>query len=483
MSQPRSLKRSASWLYQESGIASLRLAGRDAYLVIMSRTCRMFAFGGVSLILALFFAELGFSDVRIGLFMTLTLLGDVFLGLVVTLMADGLGRRRVLLAGGLLMVSSGFVFLIFENFWILLFAAVVGVVSAGGADFGPFRAIEESILSHITTPKTRADVLSWYVASSTLGSAMGTELSGRFVETLKDREGWNLRKTYHAAFWVYIGMGAMNVVLAYSMSSNCELEKEKAAETTEESAQGLLEGNEDIDISDPQSPTIPDAPKKKSRFSQISAPTRSVMYRLWFLLVVDSLADGMVSQTLTSYFLDRKFSISKIDLGNIMSTALILGTIPTVFAGPLSRHLGLVNTMVFTHLPSSVAVLLFPAPRGLVPTIILFYIRVGLNNMDQAPRSALIAAVVKPEERTAVMGITSTLRTLAMASGPLFTGLLAGSDKFWVAFVVGGCLRIMYDLGLWAMFINMKLHVHETEQAPRVEEADEEAGVPLQTRR
>ncbi|KAM0431367.1 hypothetical protein ACHAPT_005344 [Fusarium lateritium] len=455
-SQPSSLVKSAKWLYHESGIASLYLTGRDAWLVILSRTCRMFAFGAVSLTIALFFSELGFSDFRIGLFMSLTLLGDVVLGLVVTLMADGLGRRRVLFAGGLLMALSGAVFCVFENFWILLLAAVVGVVSASGADFGPFRAIEESMLSHITTPKTRADVLSWYVTCSSLGSAAGTELAGRFVERLKQREGWTMVHTYHATFWIYIVMGGLNMISTLSMSSKCEVEK-TTSETSDELAQGLLH---DSDQEEPPSPQQP--PKTKGRFSQISSSTRHVMYKLWFLLTVDSLADGMVSQALTTYFLDRKFHLSKTSLGDIMSAAMILATISTVFAGPLARHLGLLNTMVFTHLPSSVAVLLFPAPSGLVVTIILLFIRMGLNNMDQAPRAAFIAAVVKPEERTAVMGITSTLRTLAMATGPSFTGALAGKEKFWIAFVVGGVLRIMYDLGLWSMFVNMRLHAHET---------------------
>ncbi|CAM1507607.1 Fc.00g072480.m01.CDS01 [Cosmosporella sp. VM-42] len=461
-----SLSKSAAWLCHESGIASLYLTGRDAWLIILSRTCRMFAFGAAALTMALFFSELGFSDFRIGLFMSLTLVGDVVLGLVVTLMADGLGRRRVLFAGGLLMAVSGVVFSTMDNFWVLLLAAVIGVVSASGSDFGPFRAIEESMLSHITTPKTRADVLSWYVTSSSLGSAAGTELAGRFIEMLKHR-GWTMVHTYHATFWIYIIMGALNMISAFLMSSKCEIQK-TPTEISDESAQGLLsdseESEEDLDMISQQQNTsnAPSSPRSKSRFSQVSSSTRSVMYKLWFLLTVDSLADGMVSHTLTTYFLDRKFHLSKTALGDIMSTALILGTISTVFAGPLSRHLGLLNTMVFTHLPSSAAVLMFPAPSGLALTIVLLFIRIGLNNMDQAPRAAFIAAVVKPEERTAVMGITSTLRTLSMASGPSVTGVLAGSHRFWIAFVLAGVLRIMYDLGLWAMFVNMRLHVHES---------------------
>lgn len=162
------------WLYNEFGVASCYHTGLDAWLSILSRSCRMFAYGANSLVIALFFVSLEFSDFKIGLFMTLTLVGDVFLSLLLTLVADNIGRRRVLFLGAFLMVMSGAAFAIFENFWILLFAAVIGVISPSGGDFGPFRAIEESILSGITTPRTRSDVLSWYVAGSSLGSAAGS---------------------------------------------------------------------------------------------------------------------------------------------------------------------------------------------------------------------------------------------------------------------------------------------------------------------
>ena len=176
------------WLSQEFGLSSLHSTGRDAYLIILSRCTRMLAYGTNSLILALFFSALNFSDEYIGLFMTLTLLGDVLLSLGLTLVADRVGRRRVLFSGSILMVLSGATFALFENFWILLFAAVVGVISATGSDFGPFRAIEESTLSHLTNPKTRSDVLAWYVTTASLGSAIGTELSGRIVDVLQRRD-------------------------------------------------------------------------------------------------------------------------------------------------------------------------------------------------------------------------------------------------------------------------------------------------------
>ena len=117
--------------------------------------------------------------------------------------------------------------------------------------------------------------------------------------------------------------------------------------------------------------------------------------------------------------------------------------------------------MVFTHLPSSAAVLVFPFPPYLWLTVILLFVRAGLNNMDQPPRSAFIAGVVRPDERTAAMGITTIVRTLAAMSGPTVTGFLAGNDNFWIAFIVAGACRISYDIGLYILFINVKLYEHE----------------------
>lgn len=465
-----SLLKPIKFLYHEFGIASVYDTGRDAWLIILARACRMFAYGGISLILALFFSALEFTDFYIGLFMTLTLLGDLLLSLGLTLVADGLGRRRVLFLGAFLMMLSGATFALFDNFWILLFAAVVGVVSATGSDFGPFRAIEESTLSHLTTPKTRSDVLAWYVTSASLGSSLGTELCGRIVDALQKRTYWRPTDAYHAVFWVYVLMGGMNIIFCLLLSDDCEISKSPDIETKEETSEMLLDGRASQDgetedgldglsssaTSDSQTP-----PKKTGRFAQISSPTLSIMYKLWFLLVIDSLADGMVGYSLTTYFLDQKFHLSKSVLGDITSISYLLSSLSTVFAAPLANRLGLINTMVFTHLPSSAAVLFFPFPHSIHLTVALFFLRTGLNNMDQAPRSAFIAAVVKPEERTAVMGITSMLRTLAATAGPSVTGLLAGHKRFWVAFVAAGSLRIGYDLGLWAMFINMKLFQHE----------------------
>ncbi|KUI62524.1 hypothetical protein VP1G_09642 [Cytospora mali] len=459
------------YAYHESGLASLWTTGRDAWLIIFARYCRMVAYGASSLILALFFNELHVADSRIGLFLTLTLVGDVILSLVIALIADRVGRRRTLQFGTALMMLAGLTFALSENYWVLLPAAVVGVLSATGGDTGPFRAIEESTLSELTVPATRADVLSWYITTAALGSAFGTAAAGRMVEWLNAKDGWTLLDAYHVCFGVYSLMGVMAFLAALSLSHKCELKSAAIVKENEtgEAAEGLLHEHELSPVDgNHQALDGMEEPKPKpkaSKFASISKETRSIMYALWFLLMVDSLADGMVSMSLTTYYMDGKFHLSKSTLGDVLSASYFLAACSAVFAGPLSRHIGLVNTMVFTHIPSSAAVLFFPAPRTEWLAFALLLLRVGLNNMDQAPRAALIAAVVKPEERTAVMGITSTLRTLANVTGPSFTGLLADSDKFWIAFVVGGALRLAYDVGLFVMFINIQLYKHEPVKA------------------
>jgi hypothetical protein len=315
-------------------------------------------------------------------------------------------------------------------------------------------------------------VLSWYVTISTLGSSLGSEASGRIIHYLGSRDGWTTVDSYHALFWIYSIMGVVNALLMLLLTDACELKQDnetyaQVPQTEDEGADqahtpGLLPG------ATTTSPTgVPVHWIKRagswlsSQLAQISAPTRSVMYKLWFLLAVDSLADGMVSYPMTNYYMDTKFHPKKSTLGDVTSVSYFLGAISSVFAGPMARKIGLINTMVFTHIPSSAAVVLFPFPPAFWMSACLLFVRAGLNNMDQAPRTAFIAAVVKPEERTAVMGITSMLRTLAAMSGPTLTGFLAADEKFWIAFVVAGSCRLAYDLGLYAMFVNMKLYQHE----------------------
>ncbi|KAI0436047.1 major facilitator superfamily domain-containing protein [Xylaria telfairii] len=458
------------WFYHEFGLASLHATGLNAYLIILARTCRMFAYGTNALILAIFFSALGVTDNQIGLFMTLTLVGDVLLGTLLSLVADRIGRRRVLMGGSILMITSGVIFAVFENFWILLLGAIVGVISVTGGDFGPFRSIEESILSQLTNPSTRSDVLAWHVSTPLIGSSIGSEVSGRILHWLQSKDGWTAVDSYHALFWIYAAMGLVNFVLVLLLTEACELQLSNNSYTQiPQEDDELRESQVDPNASESLSPPTEKLSRLltawnwfSTQLAEISGQTRSTMYKLWFLLAVDSLADGMVPYSLTNYYLDITFHPSKSTLGDVTSASYFLGALGATLAGPLAKKIGLINTMVFTHIPSSAAVLVFPFPPHFWMAAALLLIRAALNSMDQAPRTSLIAAVVKPEERTAVMGITSTVRTLAAMTGPVVTGLLASNEHFWVAFVAAGVCRLAYDFGLYGLFINIKLHQRET---------------------
>ncbi|CAO2656940.1 Nn.00g057430.m01.CDS01 [Neocucurbitaria sp. VM-36] len=479
MPPPSILSRIAGFL----GITSLNATGRDAYIIITLRSLRMFTAGIPSLILALFFSALKFPDSRIGVFMTLTLLGDVMLSLLLTLVADKLGRRKILFMGSVMMAGSGVAFALSENFWILLVAAVFGIISVTGADCGPFRAVEESILSGLTDEKTRSDVLSWYVTATTMAGAIGAEVAGRMVQLLEKSSG-NMTKAYHTLFWGYAAFGVLGSVLCLGLSHRCEAAGEKHMEMKER-GRGGGDGEEEEVLLESMTPSTTDGfedrgrgtrqedirvkpQRKQSYFSQISRPTRSIMYKLWILLAIDSLADGMIPYSLMNYYVDQKFHLSKATLGDITSASQFLCAVSAVFAGPLAKRIGLINTMVFTHLPSSIASAFIPLPSSVGPTVGLLLFRAALNSMDQAPRAAFIAAVVSPEERTGVMGITSMLRTLAMSVGPSITGLLSGNGSFWVAFVAASICRVTYDLGLWVLFVNVKVD----KDAGREDDAD-----------
>jgi MFS family permease len=473
------------------GLHSLHATGRDAYLIISLRSLRMFAASIPSLILALFFASLDFPPSRIGLFMTLTLLGDVLLSLLLTLVADSLGRRNILLGGSMLMVLSGTAFAVSENFWVLLAAAVCGVISVTGGDAGPFRAVEESVLSGLTDEGARSDVLTWYVTGSTFAGAVGSEVAGRVVQVVERRAGGSARRAFHVLFWGYALFGVIGCGLCLGLSRRCEVAGEKGIKggsnlemgrdsVGEEEDQVLLQqvtpstadGFEEHERRHSTLRKEEDKTKHKGYFAQISKQTRNIMYKLWILLAIDSLADGMTPYSLMNYYVDQKFHLSKSTLGDITSASQFLCAFSSIFAGPLSKRIGLINTMVFTHLPSSIASAFIPLPSSVGWTVGLLLFRAALNSMDQAPRTAFIAAVVRPEERTGAMGITSMVRTLGMSVGPSVTGLLAGSDNFWAAFVATGICRVVYDLGLWVLFVNVKVHRQEDEDVREDEEDD-----------
>ncbi|KAF7186549.1 putative membrane protein [Pseudocercospora fuligena] len=468
----------------ELGFTTLFNSSKDVHILLTTRFIRMFAYGSSTLILALYFASLGHSDTKIGLFMTLTLVGDVLISLALTLVADTLGRRRILLLGAALMIFSGIIFATFSNYWFLLLAAIIGVISPSGNEIGPFRAVEESTLAHLREAKTRSDIFALYVVAGTLGAASGSLGAGWATQSVQS-QGWSEIASYRLVFWIYAIIGAVKAGMTLLLSKKCEVERsEPVPEVNVELRQQRADAEEEQQPflgSDEEEETPPPKPEppKKPRWFQLSKRSRITLAKLCSLFFFDSLASGMVPASMIAYYVSRKFGIEEGTLGTIMASAQFVSSMGNMLASSVAKRIGLVRTMVFTHLPSAIFLALLPAPSSLFMTIVLLVARSSLASMDQAPRSAFLSAVVLPEERTAVMGVVNTVKTMSQSSGPLITGILAQDSRFWIAFVVAGGLKASYDLAMLSMFASTKLEGDRAGARPA--NADHHESAPQQS--
>ncbi|KAI6603394.1 hypothetical protein MCOR12_003147 [Pyricularia oryzae] len=453
----------------ELGVATIYRSPANVKLLIIQRAVRLMAYGASTLPLIPHLRALGHSESLIGLFLSLTLVGDVLLSLLLTAVADRLGRRAILGIGSIMMTASGIVFAISSNYWILLVAAVFGVISPSGNEIGPFRAIEESIVAQLTPAAHRSDVYAWYSLMGTAGAATGIISCGWTVQSLQRNKGWSETKAFQAIFLAYAAFGVIKLALTLCLNSDVEAEVAKilpqAAAASEGERRPLLAGNEAGANGQSQDAPAAEA-KAESRWSllpQIRKEGRLVIVNLCLLFMLDSFASGLVSLSWISYYFKSTYNMELGTLGSVFFTTNVIAAISMLVASSLAKRFGNVNTMVFTHLPSSIFLALIPVP-SLQLSLAALFLRHCTASMDAGPRSAFLAAVIRPSERTAVMGLINTLKTIAQSVGPSATGFLAGSGHFWVAFVVAGSLKATYDLGMLAVFKN-----HEKEELGRMD--------------
>lgn len=451
---------------EEVGVSALRAAGKDIQILLLTRFLRMFAFGASTLILAMFFSTLGYSATDIGLFFTFTLVGDMVISLALSLLADALGRRLILILGSLSMMGAGVCFAVAADFWLLLFAATIGVISPTGNEIGPFRAVEESTLAQLSDVATRSDIYAWYVVFGTLGAAGGSFSCGWYTQYLQS-VGWREISSYKFIFWIYAVIGLLKAIICLFLNSRCEIRPGKVHVEDYDEEDEVEEPFIRTEAQYEADPTPESKHQWLAPFARLSRKSTMTLLQLCGLFFFDSLASGMVPITLITFFMEHKFEMSEGQLGTIISVAQFMSSVGNIFASAVAKRVGLVKAMVFIHLPSAILLALVPAPPFLTLTVVILVARATLASMDQAPRSAFLSAVALPEERTVMMGIVNTVETMSQTAGPLITGLLAYEDRFWGAFVIAGCLKASYDLGLLAMFLHVPLDSSHQNSAPR----------------
>jgi MFS family permease len=402
----------------------------DVRLLFATRAARLFAYGFLSVVLVLYLAEAGLDERRIGLLLTLTLLGDTAISLGITTRADRVGRRRMLVAGSALMVFAGALFAATQSFALLLLAATIGVISPAGNEVGPFLAIEQAALSQAIPAERRTRTFAWYALVGSLATALGSLAAGNLASALQ-HGGWSALASYRAIVVGYGVLGAVLLVLFTRLSPASEAPPARRAAAVER-------------------------PSFLRPHLGLHGSQRTVL-RLSSLFAVDSFAGGFVVQSFVAYWFHRRFGAEPALLGTIFFVANAVAGLSALSAAWVAERIGLVRTMVFTHLPSNVLLLAVPLMPSLPLAMALLFLRFSISQMDVPTRQSFTMAVVEPDERSAAAGVTGIARTVGASLAPMVAGpLYASAALASVPFFIAGGLKIAYDLALFFAFRSVK---------------------------
>ncbi len=401
-------------------IASLRGLDRNGRLLFAMRTLRMFGYGFLAVVLVLYLAALGLDALTIGIVLTLTLVGDTLLSLWLTTNADRLGRRRVLVAGSLLMAGAGVVFALTSWAPLLIVAATIGVISPTGNEVGPFLAIEQAGLSQTTPGARRTATFAWYNLVGYVATATGALGAGIASQSLI-ASGLAPVDAYRV---IVIGYALIGMLMAV----------------------GFSRLGEAIEIP-------PDHLASAGQRRLGLGRSRRVVLRLSALFSIDAFGGGFIPLSLMAYWFHLRYGVEPALLGAIFFGANLLSAVSSLSAARIAARIGLINTMVFTHLPSNIFLILVPLMPNLPLAIGVLLLRFTLSQMDVPTRQSYVMSVVDPDERSAAAGVTGIARTTGAAISPSIASvLIANANYAAVPFYLAGGLKIVYDLLLYRAF-------------------------------
>jgi MFS family permease len=403
---------------------SLDWLSRDGKLLLSARILRTFGYGFLSVVIAIYLRFLGFDDVQIGLLLGSTLVNSVIFTIFASFYADRIGRRNVLVIYASLMCISGLIFTFTDNYFLLVLAAFIGTINVTGSETGAFLTIEQAILPQTIRDKKKMNtIFALYNMVGTFAMSAGIILSGLPSLLQEQYFAMDHVDSFKILFMMYSILGLV-VMIIYLMISK------------------------DIEIK----PNL-----NKSVRQTLSPRSKKIVGKLSALFAVDSFAGGFVIQSVVSLWFFTRFGADIIILSYVFSAAGILTAFSYIVAAKIADRIGLVNTMVFTHIPSNILLILVAFAPTLQFAIILYLIRMGLSQMDVPTRQSYIVSIVNEDERIAASGLTNVSRNIAQTVSPsiigyIFQSFLALSGPF----VLGGLIKIVYDLALYLNFRNIK---------------------------
>jgi len=388
-------------------------------LLFVTRFIRLFSYGSLSVILVFYLTGIGLSESQSGLLLTLILLGDTAVSLWMTTQADRIGRRRMLIVGALLMAGAGVVFASTHQLWLLMIAWTIGVISPSGNEVGPFLSIEQAALTQVIPPALRTEVFAWYTLTGALATAAGSLAAGFLTQSLQ-RAALTPLDSQRAVVILYAALGLLLATLFVRLSSAAE------------------------------------APSALPSPFGIGA-SRTVVLKLAVLFALDAFGGGFIVQSLAAFWFYLRFGIHPGTLGVIFFWANVLSGFSALAASRIAARIGLIRTMVFTHLPSNILLILIPMMPNLPLATLMLLLRFSISQMDVPTRQSYVMAMVRPEERSAAAGVTGVARTNGAAVAPWLAGLLLGVPSLisW-PFYLAGSLKIVYDVLLYRAFVRVK---------------------------
>jgi MFS family permease len=400
-----------------SGYSPAAWISPDGRLIVAARGVRTFAYGFQSVLLGVYLYEVGFAPWQIGAVLTATLLGSAALTALFAATADRYGRRRMLQLSALCMAGSGAAFAFSTSYPLLILVSLTGTVGATAGEVGPFLTLEQAMLPQTAAPERRTRLFSLYNIVGALAGSAGALAAGT-PAMLQRMDVLDASTAFRGMFLAYAGCAVVVLWLFGRLSDR-------------------VEGG----------PTAAAAGLGRSR---------PVVYRLAGLFALDSLAGGFVVQSLIAFYLHVRWGAGLEILGPVFLWVGLLQAASYWAAGRLADRIGLINTMVFTHLPSNVLLAMIPLAPSLPWAIGLLLARQALSQMDVPTRQSYIVAVVDPEERVAAAGVTNIARNVAQAVTPVVAGVAMQAVGLGVPFVLGGGLKIVYDLLLFGMFRHVR---------------------------
>jgi MFS family permease len=389
------------------------MSGSGTGLVLAARALRAFADGFVAVLLPAYLLALGHGQLEVGLLSTAALFGSAIATLAVGHWGHRFALRRVLLAAAVLMAATGLGFATITSLWPLLVVAFVGPLNPSGGDVSVFLPLEHTVLAASAPAEVRTSVFARYSFFGSVFAAVGA-LAAAVPDWLASRAGWQMLDALRAMFLAYAAIGVVVWALYLRM---------------------------------PQPPRAEESQPPSSL-----GPSRRIVLRLAGLFSVDSFAGGLVINALLALWLFERFGLSLTGAGAFFFWTGLLSAVSQLAAPALARRVGLVNTMVFTHIPANLCLIGAACASSLELALGLLLARSLLSQMDVPARSAYVMSVVTPDERPAAASFTAVPRSLASAIGPSLAGAMFATGLMSAPLVVCGLLKIAYDLALFASF-------------------------------